>query len=258
VNPDAPIISLDIETYGAARHSYDWRVLSRQSHFHPRKSEYWDAIDRSDLILTCAVTVAKNDPRTNGVWTKEAVASLEPGETMLFEMHRAMDREVLCRWLSHADTIIGSNLQFDLIYLRRFVNEFKFLLDGRHTYLDTTVVAYLWNELSSSRSLKKLGPLLGQFSYDETLAGGNRFNHAKDERLHLYNCEDTHNTILVLSELAKRLPPHSHKLSAFCIQHYSDTIHSVVRMSEAGIPFCSLMLEELHHSLSQTIEESRS
>ena len=255
---DAPIISLDIETYGAARHNAKWMRLPDQQHFNPRKSEYWQGVNREDLILTCAVTLMKEDTRDNGKWTREAIANLEPGETFLFQMHRTMDKEVLLNWLKYADTIIGSNIQFDISYLRRFNNAFKYALNGRHTYIDTTVVAYLWNELSSSRSLKKLGPLLGQFSYEETLESNHRFNHASDERLHKYNCQDTHNTVLVLAALAKRIPPTSHKLTPFCVNHYSDAINTVIMMSEAGIPFSSKRLETLMERASTDISLSRS
>ena len=249
---DPPIISLDIETYGASRPTHDWRRLPPQEYFHPRKSEYWQGVHRGDLILTCAITVMKSDPR-DGKWNRQAIEQLEPGDTFVLDMSRSMDQKVLSNWLRHADTIIGSNLQFDLIYLRRFLNDYKFLLDGRHTYIDTTIVAYLWNELSSSRSLKKLGPLLGQFSYDESLQGGNRFNHATDERLIKYNGQDTHNTVLVLSELARRLPKNTCKLSEFSINHYSQAINAVVNMSEAGIPFSSIKLQTIKTSLEGQI-----
>ena len=253
---DASIISLDIETYGAAKHRKDWGSLPDQKYFHPRKSEYWQGVTREDLVLTCAITVAEADTRVNGCWSKKALAELKPGETFVLEMHRKMDREVLANWIRHADTIIGSNIQFDLLYLRRFDNAFKFLLDGRHTYIDTTIVAYLWNELSSSRSLKKLGPLLGQFTYAESLAGG-RFNHVSDEKLAHYNAEDTHNTLLALAALAERMPAVTDKLSPQCVKHYSDAIHSVVEMSEEGIPFSSMLLEQLHDELDEQLEVAR-
>ena len=254
---DAPIISLDIETYGAARHRRDWARLPAQKYFHPRKSSYWQQLSQEDLILTCAVTVADSDPRTNGDWCKDSISQLKPGETIILELDKSMHRECLAHWIRHADTIIGSNIQFDLLFLRAFDNMYKFMLDGRHTYIDTTIVAYLWNELSSSRSLKKLGPLLGQFTYDESLADGNRFNHVADERLLKYNAEDTHNTLLVLAELAKRLPPHTDKMSKFCIDHYSGAIHSVVCMTEEGIPFSSMQLEQLHDELEDKISVAR-
>jgi len=254
---DARIISLDIETYGAARHRRDWARLPAQKYFHPRKSSYWQQLSQEDLILTCAVTVAESDPRTNGNWCKDSISQLKPGETIILELDKSMHRECLAHWIRHADTIIGSNIQFDLLFLRAFDNMYKFMLDGRHTYIDTTIVAYLWNELSSSRSLKKLGPLLGQFTYDESLADGNRFNHVADERLLKYNAEDTHNTLLVLAELAKRLPSHTDKMSKFCVDHYSGAIHSVVCMTEEGIPFSSMQLEQLHDGLEDKISMAR-
>lgn len=254
---DAPIISLDIETYGAAKHRRDGRKLPSQKYFHPRKSEYWQAVEKKDLILTCAITVAESDPRENKTWDRASIQALKPGETFVLEMDKSMHRECLALWLKHADTIIGSNIQFDLLFLRAYDNAFKFLLDGRHTYIDTTVVAYLWNELSSSRSLKKLGPLLGQFTYDESLAEGNRFASVSDDKLSKYNAEDTHNTLLVLAELARRMPTNTDKLSEFCINHYSGAIHSVLCMTEEGIPFSSIELEQLHDELEEKLEVAR-
>ena len=254
---DSPIISLDIETYGAAKHRRDGRKLPSQKYFHPRKSQYWQRVEKQDLILTCAITVAESDPRKNKTWDRASIQALKPGETFVLEMDKSMHRECLALWLKHADTIIGSNIQFDLLFLRAYDNAFKFLLDGRHTYIDTTIVAYLWNELSSSRSLKKLGPLLGQFTYDESLAGGNRFDSVSDEKLVKYNAEDTHNTLLVLAELARRMPATTDKLSDFCINHYSGAIHSVLCMTEEGIPFSSVELERLHDELEEKLEVSR-
>lgn len=255
---DPPILSLDIETYGASRHNNNWMRLPSQKYFHPRKSEYWQCVDRNDLVITCAVTLMEKDTRdSSGQWTKQAISELVPGETIFFDMSKGIDNEVLCNWIKYADTIIGSNIQFDISYLRRFRNEYKFLLDGRHTYIDTTIAAYLWNELSSSRSLKKLGPLLGQFSYDESLASDHRFNHPNDHRLKRYNCQDTHNTVLVLAELAKRMPTNTHKFTPFCINHYSQAINSVITMSDSGIPFSSLRLEKMREEMDAQIKSSR-
>lgn len=254
---DPKIISLDIETYGAARHNNDWKHLPIQKFFHPRKSEYWQGVNRKDMILTCAVTIAKFDPRKDGVWDREAISNLEPGETLVLDLSKKMHQQILGKWYNHADTIIGSNLQFDLLYLRHcFINPFR-ERNVRKTMIDTTIAAYLWNELSSSRSLKKLGPLLGQFSYDESLEGGSRFNHPSDEKLRTYNGQDTHNTILVLSELAKQMPKDSEKLSPFCVKHYSDAIISVVEMSEQGVPFSSLVLEDLYDTVDVKLKNAR-
>jgi DNA polymerase I-like protein with 3'-5' exonuclease and polymerase domains len=254
---DPKIISLDIETYGAARHTNEWKTLPTQRFFHPRKSEYWQTIPRNQMVLTCAITIAKKDTRTDGRWDKNAIAKLVPGETFVLDLSKEMHRQILSTWWNYADTIIGSNLQFDLLYLRHcWPGHYRYRNNDK-TLIDTTIAAYLWNELSSSRSLKKLGPLLGQFTYDSSLKDGARFNHPSDKKLHQYNAEDTHNTILVLSELAKRMPEKSDKLSEFCVKHYSDAIYSVVEMSEAGIPFSSLALEDLHSELQTKLENAK-
>ena len=140
------------------------------------------------------------------------------------------------------------NLQFDLLYLRS-QPDFRFHLHSQ-TLIDLSVLNYLHSELRPERSLKALGPILGTHAYPkEQLDRDRRYHDARDPELHRYNAADTHNTLLACAELARRIHhdyPGTDKLSPECIAHYSDTIWTVVRMSEAGVPMdrAGLLLHE--------------
>jgi hypothetical protein len=173
---------------------------------------------------------------SSGGWNARTLAALKPGETMVFRMDLEMDRARLRRWLEYADTIIGMNLQFDLLYLR-CDPEFRFAL-GEQTLIDLSVLNYLHDEQRPEKSLKDLGPILRSFSYKRTLRDA-RFISPTSPELRLYNAQDTHNTMLAVAEFARRIGgdfPVTDKLSPYCIQFYSDTIWTCVRMSEAGVP----------------------
>lgn len=327
---DPRIISLDIESYGACVANHTGHLLPEQTVFNPLRSMHTDGVSREDLILTVAVTLPKEET---------CISNLEPADTMVFKMHIESHRRSLALWLKHADTIVGMNLQFDIQYLRQ-IKEFKYLLDGRQTLIDLSVVNYLHSELRPEKSLKALGPVLGTHSYKDTLKDG-RFTRPDDSKLLSYNAQDTHNTLACVSEIAKRIqteclsftshktmpstpstlsstvmtsqkpssdptlslpyerhsrqqtigvmdlnemkitssqtsPPQrltfqdstspswrsssqdstmwgtasTDKLSAFSIQHYSDTIWSCIQMSEAGIP----MQFDYLHRLQKTLE----
>jgi hypothetical protein len=130
------------------------------------------------------------------------------------------------------------NLQFDLLYLRS-QPDLRFHLHNQ-VLIDLSVLNYLHSELRPERSLKALGPILGTHAYPkEQLDRDKRYHDARDPDLHRYNAADTHNTLLACAELARRIRsdyPSTSKLSPECIDHYSDTIWTVVRMSESGVP----------------------
>lgn len=227
--PDPRTISLDIETYGITRFTPTGRLLPAQSVFHPARSIATDGCPVRDLVQTVSVTVADRDVQ---------LADLAPGPTFVFQLHIEAHRRHLARWLAHADTILGMNLQFDLLYLRS-QPDLRFHLHSQ-TLIDLSVLNYLHSELRPERSLKALGPILGTHAYPkEQLDRDRRYHDARDPELHRYNAADTHNTLLACAELARRINhdyPGTDKLSPECIAHYSDTIWTVVRMSEAGVP----------------------
>ena len=182
-----------------------------------------------DLVQTVSVTVADRDVQ---------LADLRPGPTFVFQLHIEAHRRHLARWLAHAHTILGMNLQFDLLYLRS-QPDLRFHLHSQ-TLVDLSVLNYLHSELRPERSLKALGPILGTHAYPkEQLDRTKRYHDARSPELHRYNAADTHNTLLSCAELARRIAadyPGTAKLSPECLSHYSDTVWTVVRMSEAGVP----------------------
>lgn len=227
--PDPRIVSLDIETYGIVRFTPTGRMLPDQTVFHPERSLFIDSCPRPQLVQTVAITIPE---------AEAPLHELRPGPSFVFQMHLPAHRRHLSRWLAHAHTIIGMNLQFDLLYLRS-QPDFRFHL-GHQTLIDLSVLNYLHSELRPERSLKALGPVLGTHSYSSAqLDRTKRYHDARSPELHRYNAADTHNTLLASAELARRIRsdyPLTSKLSPECIAHYSDTIWTVVRMSESGVP----------------------
>lgn len=149
------------------------------------------------------------------------------------------------------------NLQFDLQYLRADPY-FRFVLDGSHLLIDLSVLNYLHDETRPEKSLKSLGPVLRTHSYKQTLKH-HRFRSPSDKELLEYNAQDTHNTMLAVRELSRRICkdfPNSSKLEPWCLQFYSDTIWTCIRMSEAGIPMNRKMLLDLEHKLVERISRS--
>ena len=168
---------------------------------------------------------------------------LEPQETMVFKVGQTSDRARLQKWLHHSEVIIGMNLPFDIQYLRRDPF-FRFALRDQ-LLVDLSVLNYLHDETRPEKSLKNLGPVLHTHSYDETIKTVGRFEGPSDPRLAYYNAQDTHNTVLAVQELARRIFrdfPGTYKLSPFCLDFYSDLLWTIIRMSEAGV---SMHREEL-------------
>lgn len=273
---DPKILSLDIETYGK------WSEMPPQTCFTPFRSYYIDGVPYADQVLTCSLTIPNQDPRVpsagdatkntkySGAWsspvgpatsagtvppplpnsfTAKALAALEPGPTMVLGMRKedpAGDYHKLIGWLGHADTLVGMNIQFDLLYLRASKSALReVLVPFRHLLIDLSVVNFLEFEGRPERSLKTLGPVLGAYTYrQEDLQVLSRMSDIRS-----YNAQDTHNTLTAVSILARRILrsfPDSDKLSPDCLQFYSDTIWSCILMTEAGVPFHRPSLLNLH------------
>lgn len=171
-------------------------------------------------------------------------------------MNKPQDRMRLTKWLIHAEIIIGMNLQFDLQYLRYFP-EFRFTLKDQ-LLLDLSVFNYLHDETRPERSLKALGPILRTHTYKTTLKN-QKFDNPDEPDLLFYNAQDTHNTLLAVKELTRRISrdfPNSPKLSDYCLKFYSDTIWTCIRMSEAGIPMDTETLQRVKETLNKDIVEA--
>lgn len=253
------ILSIDIETYGAC--IYDCagkpfpqqRDASNNGRFHPYKSRF---IDRpSALVLTCSVTVISRSKTR--IPTLQQIANWRPRETMVFLLHKPMHRRLLYLWLRKANVLVGHNLLFDLLYLREDHYLFRGALCGKQLVIDTMMMNYMHNEFREERSLKALLTLFGLGSYTNTLKD-DRFRDPDDPLLAKYNGEDTHATVLVAAELARRMLEDYTgvpKLSAECLKFYSDELWYTIRMSEAGVPFSIDKLLALHDRKSKHIRK---
>jgi hypothetical protein len=131
---------------------------------------------------------------------------------MVFQMHKLSHIRMLARWLRHLNTLIGHNLPFDIKVLRYFHPLLKLALDGSHLLIDSSVIAYLLFEDRPEKSLKNLGPIMRCYDYDEEdgIRDGNRYrdpltpNGTGKNLLH-YNGQDTHNPLLLIPTLARRI-----------------------------------------------------
>jgi hypothetical protein len=258
------IISLDIETYGAAATNGRGQMLPAQSVFHPARAIATDGVARQDLVLTCAITIPAAEPTYEGpadFWDLARIAELQPGVTFTLNLTDPTTHPILLAWLRHAHTIVGMNLPFDILWLRAFSPAIALALNGRHTLIDLSVVNFLHSELRPERSLKSLGPVLGTHAYNEaaTLKDGRRFPSPTSPELHAYNAQDTHNTMLAVAHLARRIQrdyPKTDKLSSYSVLHFSETLWSTIRMSETGIPFSLSGLSNLEASLIKQADDA--
>lgn len=263
---DTRIISLDIETYGAVEEGSRGNLLPQQTVFHPARSMHTDGVDLIDLNVTASITLVKEDQchqhridttkqlqlqtkskteiQESLPWQtleQQDVSSLRleklvPMETMVFDLSKQLDKERLRKWLRHSEIIIGMNLPFDIQYLRKDPY-FKFELSTQKL-IDLSIINYLHDETRPEKSLKNLGPILRTHAYNDNTLKESRFKSTKDENLYEYNAQDTHNTVLAVRELARRIErdfPSSDKLSSFCLNFYSDLLWTTIRMSETGI-----------------------
>jgi DNA polymerase I-like protein with 3'-5' exonuclease and polymerase domains len=221
----------------------------------------------SNVLTKTPISLMEKEPSSthSDIWdptSQEAsdyLRQMSPDSTQVFRLHKPEHRMRLARWLSHSQVILGMNLQFDLQYLRVFP-EFKFRLEHQ-LLIDLSILNYLHDETRPEKSLKSLGPILGTHTYnkEETLKGG-RFLNPKSNQLLKYNAQDTHNTLLAISELSRRIHkdfPNTSKLSDWCLKFYSDTIWTCIRMSEAGIPMDRNVLIDLEKTLTSKILRSK-
>lgn len=248
---DPRIISLDIETFGKLS------GYPHQTCFTPRRCVFIDGVKPSDLCLCAGVTLPASDPRPDPStpWSAPLISQLKPGPTFIFDLRQRTHIHMLVRWLHHADTILGMNLQFDLIFLRYFSSILRHALAPfRHLILDLGYINYLECEMRPERSLKPLGPVLGTHVYAESdlfekLTTWSSLTH--------YQAQDPHNTMLAAAVLASRIARSStpDKLSPFCIQFYSDSIWSLLLMTENGVPVSLSRSHSLLTTLTSTMQE---
>ncbi len=259
-------ISFDFETYGACEEGWHGTALPEQNFFHPQRSLLTDRVSPRDLLLTASVTIIDNAPSSPALWSPSTLASIKTGHTLVFDMNRSSHVEDLCSWLRSSHTIFGMNLLFDLLYGRCWT-DIRLALDGSQCLISLDILNFLECEVRTAKSLKTLGPVLRQYSYDpEELIKHRRFpkptwKSPKTGRgVHEYNGSDTHNCILGSSELARRIlrrfGPSTPKLSPYCINFYSEAMWSCLSMAESGIPYSRPVLSSLRSNAVSTMERS--
>lgn len=256
--------SLDIETYGAVTWEPAQTVFSA-----PRMVPIDGPLHP---IQTCALTHIPALPSPS-LFSASILATARPGPTTVlpfaplppplppyisprFDYRDAWAR--LLNILLKAETIWGMNLGFDiavLCYFHPILGDF--LLDKRPLLLDLSYINFLECPDRNERSLKTIGPVIGTHAYDKT----DRDRFTETPPLCGYNAEDTHNTVLAIAELARRIsispePGRSLKLSPLTLLYFSDTIYSTIEMTLAGVPFHAPSLLGLHHSLNASIAEA--
>lgn len=246
------LISLDIETYGSCTHNSKGQSLPSQTVFNPARSIATDRVAKGDMVLTCTITTEVHSCPCTKHHLPITLDKAKPCCTFTLHMDQENHRVLLHRWLTWCDTILGMNLPFDLQYLRAFDPRFLFALPpyGKTLY-DLSILNYLHSELRPERSLKSLGPVLGTHAYKRTIKDG-KFRSPHDPEFLDYAAQDTHNTLIASSELARRIHrdwPHTDKLSAYSIGHYSDCLWSIITMSEAGIPMSREALSDMRETL---------
>jgi uracil-DNA glycosylase len=271
--PSDPVTGvLDIETYGAVesfssgRHAPTQKDTATNGRFHPARSLYEDRPERA--VVTVSITLPATEtasPQPLLLWdgtfphSRDTLSRLRPGPTFTLNMEDSADRILLYKWINHFETIIGHNLLFDLQYLTFCEPLIRSALTPFSKHLiDSTHLTYLHDETRPEKSLKTLGPLLGIYAYEETLAH-RRFKNPRDRGLHHYAAEDTHNTLLLtamVSSLICRDWASTDKASHECLAYYSRTMWSVLPMLEKGVAFSTSALLSLKDKTQSIIDHS--
>lgn len=249
---DPVFASLDIETYGI------WAPLPAQTVFHPRRMFHVDRIPIHEMIQCVSLTLPKRNPKDLSL---QSLADMEPGPTMVFEVKRVGDRTHLIRWLSHLRTLCGMNLSFDVLCLRAASPLFRHHVTPRLRLVDLSVINFLENPSRPEKSLKTIGLALNTHSYEQS-AKTTRFTEWR--RMLRYCGEDTHNTMVAVATLARRIlaNPIFRQRSApgirpYTLEMYSDTQWSCIQMSENGVPIDRVALESLAIRLQRHCDHCR-
>ena len=233
LNPPAPrlsaplgtrFLSLDIETYGIIR------SLPEQKCFHPLKSEKLDGCSRDDLIQTVALSFRVAEGHGTAIGINSAIFTWD-----------TTGRAALLAWLTWARdnhlTILGQNIQFDLLYLRYCDKKLrKILAPGEIPVWDLLLTNFYDNPNRPERSLKDLSVLLGLGAYAEN---NDEYIDKYDSILQAYNMEDTEKTLCCHEILTARIadgPERTWGLSAYTYDTYSDILWEMISMSEVGVP----------------------
>jgi len=266
--------SFDIETYGSCKRNRFRTLLPDQTVFHPQRSRLTDGCPPHSIILSASLTERlvhsynsgehpdshiSNDGVVGERTHRSICTSLsqsKPGRTFLFDFARTDHQNILLHTLNHATSLCGMNLLFDLLYIS-YAFFSRLLWSHMSTpplLIDMGILNFLECPLRTARSQKTLGPVLRQYRYDKTLKD-RKFEdpYTKTEEgdtLFTYNGEDTHNAILGISELSRRLlKKDSPASSDYTIHFYSSVLWSCLHILKAGIPHSVEYLQTLEKKL---------
>jgi hypothetical protein len=241
------IISLDVETYGAfSCWDKGSGACPDQTVFNPALSKQIDRVHLPcRLVPQCAVTIVSGEPSDPTGW--------EPKETAVFDM--CTEQHLVLDLVRNADTIVGSNIVYDLSYLREFSGFASWLVEyPLPTLVDTIILSWLHSGTRKERSLKALGPALGAFAYDRTLKAG-KFPFPMCADAIKYNAQDTHNAVLAARALAQRIhDEQGRKLTPSAIMFHSDRLWNILDLSHNGQHFSANELRYATDNLAHTTE----
>jgi hypothetical protein len=204
----------------------------------------------------------KGSPPSSTGWSLDSLAQLRPGPTIYLPLtgpDGPRNKLILAAWLEYADTLLGMNLQFDLLCLRNDPDYRYILRPFRHTILELSAFNYQHSELRVERSLKDVGPVTRLFTYDENEKQV-RYPDCYDPAHANYNSSDTHNAMLGVAYFARRIRedwPHTDKFSPYAIAYYSDLIWACITMAEQGIPMSRNRLSRLEGHLLRRSDRIR-
>lgn len=160
------------------------------------------------------------------------------------------------RW---SQVLIGQNLLFDLGVMLHDPGLGRAL--GSQLIVDTTVLAFLDDpdRPPGEKSLKSLVRIVQADVYEglQTLRDGHRFQCCDDPALHAYNGADTHGTVLVARQMARRIHDRYGDLecpSPYTLRTYSDVIWSCARMARSGVGFNLSKMEALESHLQRRLQ----
>ena len=218
----APVISLDIETYGILRSMPDQTV------FHPRRSEEVDGVPRAHQVISCSL----------------AWHSFDSISTAFYNLGDRQEQAnfIACLTELGGSILTGTNLTFDIVYLRACFPRLALLLRPEAFAIDDiTVLNHLHSDGRPERSLKALSHLFGTADYHSlkvsTLPTGQKAASPTDPNLMYYGCTDAISTLkiydLLQEELQARWGPSPVDRAWF----RSDLMWTTIHMTEHGITF---------------------
>lgn len=147
-------------------------------------------------------------PETLSLRASIQADSIPPGASAAFRSSLRLTvpaaERLLLRWLAWANVLMGKNILFDLLCLRARSSTFRAILDPqRILVIEHGVLSYLENPLRPERSLKNIGKVIGTHSYDGLVTAKDGFTRSFP--LFFYNGHDTHNVVLDVRELSRRI-----------------------------------------------------